>query len=419
MYIIERIIMMPQFKQFLDSGNFVPDSKIPYYLNWVSQLYNYLHQDMDRAVASEDVEAFLQHLSISREDWQVRQAREAIRLYRYMQKRKSQPTRDAASGLDAGWRAAVDQMTKALRLKKRALTTERSYLGWVRDFYRQNRDYKPQDLTGQQIIDYLSYLAVERKVSAATQNQAFNALLFFFRNSLNKEPGDIREAVRAKRNKRLPVVLTRQEILRLFDKMSGMALLMARLIYGCGLRLKECIRLRIKDIDFEQGTVTVRAGKGDKDRVTILPESLKDDLRLHLDSVRQRFERDRADGVDGVYLPGALERKYPNAGKEWPWFWVFPSRSLSADPRSSIIRRHHFHNSGLQKQVKQAAIKAGLTKKVTVHTLRHSFATHLLENGYDIRTIQNLLGHANLQTTMIYTHVAGKNLLGVRSPLDF
>lgn len=224
--------------------------------------------------------------------------------------------------------------------------------------------------------------------------------------------------VRAIYKRRLPVVLTIKEVHSIFDKLSGINRLMAMLIYGCGLRLQECLSLRIKDVDIEQGILMVRAGKGDKDRSTILPELLKDDLIRHIAETRSLYDSDRKRDMNGVYLPGALEKKYPNAGKEWGWFWLFPSKSIFVDPRTYIVRRHHVHPASLQKAFKAASAKAGITKQASVHTLRHSFATHLLENGYDIRTIQELLGHRNLQTTMIYTHVAKKNVLGVRSPLD-
>jgi len=264
----------------------------------------------------------------------------------------------------------------------------------------------------------MTYLAVEQNVAISTQNQAFNSILFLFRHVLDKKIDDISEAVRAKGNRRLPVVLTKQEIGRLFDKLSGVNLLMAEIIYGCGLRLQECLQLRVKDIDFERNAVTIRIGKGDKDRETVLPESLKDVLASHLQKVRKIFDKDRADDLPGVQLPYAFERKSPNAGKEWPWFWVFPSNTLSVDPITNIVRRHHVFRGHMQKRIKHAAINANIPKRITVHTLRHSFATHLLESGHDIRTIQDLLGHNDLNTTMIYTHVAHKNRLGVKSPLD-
>ena len=224
--------------------------------------------------------------------------------------------------------------------------------------------------------------------------------------------------MRARVKKRLPVVLSKAEIQPIFDRLSGMNKLMAMLIYGCGLRLMECLRLRIKDIDLERNLVNVRSGKGDKDRMTLLPNLIRDDLIRHIESVRDLFDSDRRQRLDGVFMPNALNRKYPNAGKEWPWFWLFPSKSLSVDPLTLSTRRHHLYPLTFQKAFKEALRKTTVAKAASVHTLRHSFATHLLEKGTDIRTVQELLGHRNLQTTMIYTHVASRNILGVRSPLD-
>jgi integron integrase len=287
---------------------------------------------------------------------------------------------------------------------------------------RKFRDFAagkpPEELQGADVQDFLSYLAVERRVSSSTQNQALNAMVFIFRHVLEKDIENILNAVRARHKRRLPVVLTVQEVERIFDRMSGVRKLMAMLTYGCGLRLSECVRLRIKDIDLEQNIVTVRSGKGDNDRRTVLPERLKDDLIHHITSVRSLYDRDREQNLNGVALPAALERKYPNAGKEWRWFWLFPAKSLSIDPRTNAVRRHHIHPAALQRAFKAAVTEAGITKQASVHTLRHSFATHLLEGGYDIRTVQELLGHKQLHTTMIYTHVARRNLMGVRSPLD-
>lgn len=241
---------------------------------------------------------------------------------------------------------------------------------------------------------------------------------FFYRHVLEKEVGSIASVVRSKRERRLPTVLTQDEIKRLMEQLEGVVKLMAQVIYGGGLRVSECIRLRIQDIDFEKNTIMIRAAKGDKDRVTLLPEIVKDELRRHLKQSRMLYDKDRQDNIAGVHLPGALSRKYPKAPTEWGWFWVFPSPTLSLDPRTKTIRRHHRHQSVLQKGIRTAAAKAGIIKKVSVHTLRHSFATHLLEVGTDLRTIQQLLGHSSVQTTMIYTHVATKNRLGVKSPLD-
>ncbi len=264
----------------------------------------------------------------------------------------------------------------------------------------------------------MSFLAAERNRSASSQNQAFNAILFVYKNVMHKNPGDLSQTLRAKKRVNLPVVMTQDECFRVIDTLDGIYKLMARLIYGGGLRLAECIRLRIQDVDFQRQVLTVRGGKGDKDRETLLPSSTVDELNSHLIDIRKLFEMDRENNIAGVKLPGGLNRKYPNAGNEWKWFWLFPSLKLSVDPRTGVVRRHHVLPNTLQKRIKNAVDKSGIIKNASVHTFRHSFATHLLEAGYDIRTIQELLGHSNVQTTMIYTHVAKKNKLGIISPLD-
>jgi len=288
---------------------------------------------------------------------------------------------------------------------------------------RSNRHHWPFSfiniiLESRNVKDFMTYLAVEQNVAISTQNQAFNGILFLFRHVLDKRIDDISETVRAKRKIRLPVVLAKSEIGQLFAKLSGLYLLMAKVIYGCGLRVGECLQLRIKDIGFERNVVAVRSGKGDKDRETVLPESIKQELGEHIIKVKKIYEEDRNKDIPGVQLPYAFERKSPNSGKEWIWFWVFPSYKLALDPKTNIVRRHHIFRSVLQEKIKKAAIDAKIPKRVTVHTLRHSFATHLLENGYDIRTIQEILGHTDIRTTMIYPHVAKKNKSGVKSPLD-
>lgn len=403
---------------YLLSKRIVPEKKLGYYLSWITRFYAFCDKSLCDDVSNEEIDSFLRHLMKSREDWQVSQANEAIRLYIYYNRHKCRGKANANIDSDTQWKGIVQDMVRMLRLKHRSLSTEKSYIGWLRSFYRFLNGQSPYELDSSHVKDFLSYLAVDRNVSASTQNQAFNAIVFLFRHVFDKDIDDIRGAIRASKKRRLPIVLTKQEVFRIFDHLNGTKLLIAQLIYGCGLRLMECLRLRVKDIDFERTCITVRSGKGDKDRETVLPESLKTNLRQHLEKVRNLFEKDRGDKVAGVQLPGALERKYPNAGKEWAWQWVFPSKTLSIDPRTRQIRRHHLHPTYLQKQIKRAALAAGLTKRVTVHTFRHSFATHLLEKGYDIRTIQELLGHANVQTTMIYTHVTGKNKLGVKSPMD-
>jgi len=409
---------MQDFKAYLLSMRIAGPKAVDFYIHWVTQLYRFHRKRLGDAITKQEIEVYLKHLSQSRESWQVDQAAEAISLYQFYQSRNvaARFCRNLAS--DGQWKAIADDMHKVLRLMHRSLRTEQAYIGWVRRFYLFVKGQSPLCLESSDVKNFMTHLAVEQNVSASTQNQAFNAILFLFRHILDKNIEDIADAVRAKRTRRLPVVMTRSEIDRLFNNMHGVNRLMARLIYGCGLRLQECMQLRIKDIDLEREAVTVRSGKGDKDRETVLPSSLKPELEAHLKEVKTLYNEDRAAESPGVMLPGALERKYPNAGREWAWFWLFPSHTNSIDPKTGILRRHHLYRGNLQKAVKLAGKRAEIPKRITVHTLRHSFATHLLEKGYDIRTIQDLLGHTDLRATMVYTHVVSKNKHGVVSPLD-
>jgi len=410
--------MLRNYETFLTKKGTVKTQYVPFYLKWVSDCYGFLNEPLSNRLESEKKKQFLSHMAKQHEDWQVKQADTALRLYDYFLSRAISPTTGEPSSQEEKWRLLEERMRNALRLRHRSLSTEKTYLIWLRSFRAFVGEKPPDQLVGRDLQDFLSRLAVEKKVSPSTQNQALNAIVFFYRHVLDKNIDHELSAVRARQRRHLPVVLTIKEILNIFDQLSGTSKLMAMVIYGGGLRLQECLQLRIKDIDIEQNMVIVRSGKGDKDRRTVLPETLKDALIGHLSEIRSSYDQDRRDGIAGVWLPGALEKKYPNAGKEWSWFWLFPSKSLSIDPRSNVVRRHHVHPAQLQKAFKVAVGKAGITKQASLHTLRHSFATHLLETGYDIRTIQELLGHHNLQTTMIYTHVASKNVLGVRSPLD-
>ena len=410
--------MLRAYETFLTKKGSVKTQYVPFYLKWVSDCYGFLNEPLSNRLESEKKKQFLSHMAKQHEDWQVKQADTALRLYDYFLSRAISPTTGEPSSQEENWRLLEERMRNALRLRHRSLSTEKTYLIWLRSFRAFVAEKQPDQLKGRNLQDFLSHLAVEKKVSPSTQNQALNAIVFFYRHVLDKNIDQELSAVRARQRRHLPVVLTNKEILNIFDQLSGTSKLMAMVIYGGGLRLQECLQLRIKDIDIEQNMVIVRSGKGDKDRRTVLPETLKDALIRHLSEIRSVYDQDRRDGIAGVWLPGALEKKYPNAGKEWSWFWLFPSKSLSIDPRSNVVRRHHVHPAQLQKAFKVAVGKAGITKQASLHTLRHSFATHLLETGYDIRTIQELLGHQNLQTTMIYTHVASKNILGVRSPLD-
>ncbi|MBU0600399.1 integron integrase [bacterium] len=291
-------------------------------------------------------------------------------------------------------------------------------MDWIKRFVLFHNKRHPKYMGEKEISQYLSYLATNQKVAASTQNQALNAIVFFYKHVLRIELGDFGHIEQARKPERLPTVMTKAEVSRVLAAISGTYGLMTKLIYGCGLRLMECVRLRVKDIDFEQNQLIVREGKGMKDRSTMLPEQLKPLLLEHLRRVKILHEEDLQKGMGEVYLPFALERKYANAGREWGWQYVFPSNQISKDPCSDKMRRHHLNESGLQRAVYDAVRTVGLLKPVSPHTFRHSFATHLLEAGYDIRTVQELLGHKDVSTTMIYTHVINKGGMGVRSPLD-
>ena len=312
----------------------------------------------------------------------------------------------------------LQQLLIEIRRRGYSIRTEQTYESWIARFigYCDNRN--PVDLGGNDIVSFLQYLAVRRNVSASTQNQALNALIFFYNQVVKKPVGELGDFIRAKRPKKLPVVLSRNEVARLIENMEGRQRLMASLLYGAGMRLMDCIRLRVQDVDFEYRQIVVRDSKGQKDRVVPLPEQLTGALKAHLAQVRTLHRGDLEQGRGEVYLPEALARKYPGASREWGWQYVFPSARFSVDPRSGKIRRHHIHENSLQKAVKKAAKRADIAKRVNCHALRHSFATHLLEKGYDIRTVQELLGHSDVSTTMIYTHVLNQGGKGVKSPLD-
>ena len=312
----------------------------------------------------------------------------------------------------------LDQVRDRIRVKHYSIRTETQYVQWVRRFILFHGKKHPRDMGAPEVEAFLTHLAVEGNVAAATQNQALSALLFLYKEVLAIDLPWLKDVTRAKRPQRMPVVLTRDETRAVLDRMAGVYGLMARLLYGTGMRLMECVRLRVKDVDFARREILVRDGKGAKDRVTMLPDSVVGALQDHLQQRRALFDDDRQKGKATVYMPDALERKYPNAPTEWGWQYIFPSGSYSTDPRSGAERRHHLDEKLLQRAMKRAVQASGLVKPATPHTLRHSFATHLLEAGYDIRTVQELLGHSDVSTTMIYTHVLNKGGRGVTSPLD-
>ncbi len=447
------------FEEFVAERDLVPEAHRSFYMHWVRR---FLRESFgaDELANKDKVECFADQLARDSlvKDWQLRQALQAVSLYLevYLRDRHEvlgsrhegggAGSRPAACGTgerkvsggrhvdgvgsrpaapksrefpscDTGAQEAVEEMRKLLRLRHYAYRTEQTYEGWVERYLKYaGRQGLAWDDPGN-VRAYLSYLALQRKVASSTQNQAFSALLFLFRDTLKIDVPDI-NAVRAKRGPKLPVVLSVEEVKALLGRTGATAGLALRLIYGGGLRISEATRLRVQDLDFKNDLLFVRSGKGDKDRTTLLPERLVPELKTHLAGVRELHERDLAKGFGAVYLPGALAHKYPNAPREWKWQYVFPAAKLSVDPRSGKTRRHHVSDKVLQSAMRQAVVAADIHKHATVHTLRHSFATHLLLAGTNIREVQDLLGHANVETTMIYTHVVREMGNKPQSPLD-
>jgi integron integrase len=361
------------------------------------------------------LEAYLHSLEERCADWQILQAQTAVGMYKHYKEEARQPPSDDEP---KSWLGLMRKTTEALRLQSKSYATEKTYLYWIRKFQTFTAGTTPTDLSEKELRDFFSMLVTEHNVSISTQKQAFHSLLYFYRNGLGETVTGLTDFLRSKKKIRLPVVLSLEEIITITNIMKPLYRLMAKIIYGGGLRISECFQLRIKDVDLTKKVLTVRSGKGDRDRQTLHSNSIIEELEAHIASTKTLYQEDRFNERLGVALPKALERKYPQAGKEWAWFWLFPSGKESIDPRSKIVRRHHLFPSTLQKEFKRALRLSGIPKNPSVHSLRHSFATQLIESGYDIRTVQELLGHQDLSTTMIYTHVAQKNKLGVISPAD-
>lgn len=401
------------YTEFICKEKGVESYKVKYFENWVSKYIRY-----NKKNNNVDVNMFLFQLENSYEDWIIDQARMALLYFKQYQKITNRDENPDTGIKILTWNEIEIKLIKEMRFQHKSYNTEKTYKYWFKDFTEFIREKTPEDVSQVQVKKYLTYLAIERKVAPSTQKQAFNSLLFLCRFILDIEIENLNQVVKSTKNKKLPVVLSSKEIKSIFTHLEGTKLLMLQLIYGSGMRLDECLSLRIKDIDLEDKTITIRSAKGNKDRVTILPQFLISYIENHLISIRELYNKDRNKNVEGVELPGALKNKYPTAGKEWQWFWVFPSQKLSIDPKTQLIRRYHLYPSTLQKSFHRALNKSTVNKRASIHTLRHSFATHLVEAGYDIRTIQELLGHSNISTTMIYTHVATKNKLSVISPFD-
>ena len=451
---------LEEFGEFLLRRRIVPEKNAKFYVAWVRK---FLGQTADPKLSMEErIEDFVEGLRQEggREEWQVEQAERAVKTFFHVFQNGAGLTERPAARVerDAAGRVGVAETLAAtrdlLRTKHYSYRTEQTYLGWIGQFLEyqgsfgtsiQESEFRIQKeekragssisnnqcpmsndqqgagkvvVDGQGVKSFLTYLATRRRVSAGTQNQAFSALVFLCREVLRLPEADLDAGVRAKATQRLPAVLSTEETARLLEAMAGTARLMAEVTYGGGLRVMECCRLRVKDVDFENDLLFVRDGKGGKDRSTLLAKSVKERLREHLARVRELHGQDLAAGAGEARLPDALERKYPQAGREWGWQFVFPAQNLSVDPRGGKVRRHHASDAMLQRAVKEAVAKAGIDKPVSVHTLRHSFATHLLLAGVDLRQIQELLGHASVETTMIYTHVVKNLRAPATSPLD-
>ncbi|ORC36840.1 hypothetical protein B4O97_04235 [Marispirochaeta aestuarii] len=403
-----------RYINYLQKYHKIKENHLSWYLHWVKKYINYWNNDKNY-LKDDSIRRYFQFLADRYEPWQVEQAAAAIRLFvHYMNKMEN----SAKLQKPGNWPEVLDKMKSELRVQSKSYRTEKTYLYWVRDFSRWRNPKNPDQLGSDDVRAYLTHLSINRNISFATQKQAFIALLFLFRHVLNIEINGLESVVRARVNRKLPVVLSPSEISGILQYVPEEYRLMCRIIYGGGLRLSECLELRVKDVDIDGGSIIIRSGKGNKDRLTLLSRSVIPDLQKHIVKVRQLYESDRLEKLPGVPLPFALQKKYPQASTEWNWFWIFPSPRFSVCPRTNQPGRFHVFPSTLQHAFHEALRKSGIPKKAGIHTLRHSFATHLIEAGYDIRTVQELLGHSNLSTTMIYTHVATKNKLSVISPMD-
>jgi integron integrase len=403
------------YKVIIANHKQLKESYKKFYIFWVELFLNYLEKnsyDEKKLSRSEMLTNFSKHLHENNkyQDWQINQAIDAVNLFYTLIKDKDN---DVIS-----LEFVIHQIQNTIKLKHYSGKTEKSYIYWVKQFhYYIKKSFSI--CNSMDVKNFLTHLAKEKNVSASTQNQAFNAILFLFRHVLNKDLENMEETLRAKRNRKIPTVLTRKEVSEVLKYICGENLLIAKILYGSGLRLMECMTLRIKDIDLSRKIITVHSGKGDKDRIVMLPETIIPDLQIQIEHTKSIFEKDKVIDNNRVKLPDALSRKYPNAEREFKWYWVFPAKNFLVDKNDGKTYKHHIHESIVQKAIKNASIKSNIPKKISAHTFRHSFATHLLESGVNIRVVQELLGHKKLETTMIYTHVLLEYKDDIKSPLDY
>lgn len=414
--------LLDDFEAFLATNRLALEWARPHMTRWVRSFLQFAEEHRGLTF-DQTLDAFLEHLDHRGfvEDWQIRQAADAVRIYRFQFRAQQGGPEKTARPFSDGWdeSAALARLHQVLRLRHYARSTEASYVAWTQRFFDfRRRTERPGKPTSADVQAFLTSLATVDRISASTQNQALSALLLLFREVLHEEVDGLARTVRARRGRRLPTVLSIGEVVTLIDAVDPPFRVMVQLLYGAGLRLMELLRLRIQDIDFDGGLVFVRAAKGDKDRTTLLPNTLIKPLQGQVERVRAIHSKDLASGFGEVFLPDALARKYPNAAREFGWQYLFPAARLSQDPEGGIIRRHHVYDKTFQAAIKRAVAKAGIAKRASAHTLRHSFATHLLLNGTDIREIQELLGHTKLETTMVYTHVVREFKTKAKSPLD-
>jgi integron integrase len=415
-------IDLEPFDKYIKKRKLVDNKHLPYYLHWVLR---FLQSEFDHQKLSNHdlLQCYSDQLARddSVEDWQLRQAMKAAELYLNVYlKETSSPSDESeqnSASSPTSFAETLTQTKNILALRHYSPRTEKTYLGWIRRYFRYSNMHELDWLNPDTVRSYLTYLATKKKVAASTQNQAFNSILFLFRETLKIDLPEI-NALRAKRGSRLPVVLSPEETTRLLSETEGTVGLMLKLAYGSGLRVSETVRLRIQDLDFDNEILWVRGGKGDKDRTTMLPICLREELKEHLARVKKLHNKDLATGFGSVCLPSALARKYPKAQTEFKWQYAFPAENLSIDPESGVTHRHHTSDKILQRAIKKAVTAAEINKHATVHTLRHSFATHLLMQGANIREVQELLGHKSVETTMIYTHVLRSMGSKPKSPLD-